>query len=59
MKIEGETGHSLTVAWTQHNPHVRTYSVVPVYTVFNETVKGEAVPVQVEFAPIGSMLSLR
>ena len=59
VKIESETGHSLTVAWTQHNPHVRTYSVVPVYTVFNETVKGEAVPVQVEFAPIGSMLSLR
>ena len=59
VKIEGETGHTLTVAWTQHNPHVRTYSVVPVYTVFNETEKGEAVPVQVEFTPIGAVFSLR
>ena len=59
VKIEGETGHTLTVEWTQHNPHVRTYSVVPVYTVFNETEKGEAVPVQVEFTPIGSVFFLR
>ena len=57
--IEGETGHALTVEWTQHNPHVRTYSVVPVYTVFNETVKGDPVPATVEHATIGTALILQ
>ena len=59
VKIEGETGDSLTLEWTRQKPHVRTYSVRPVYTVFNETVRGEAATVQVEFIPLGTCISIR
>ncbi len=57
--IEGETGDSLTLEWTRQKPHVRTYSVRPVYAVFNETVRGEAATVQVEFIPPGTSISIR
>ena len=57
-KVDNDTD-SLTVTWTSHNPHVRTYSVVPVYTVFNETVKGDAVSATVEYTPIGVIVSIR
>ena len=49
----GETSDSLTLAWTKAEPHVRTYSVVPVYTVFNETVKGDPATAEVEYLPTG------
>ena len=49
----GETSDSLTLTWTKEEPHVRTYSVVPVYTVFNETVKGDPATAEVEYLPTG------
>ena len=51
--MPGETSDSLTLAWTKAEPHVRTYSVVPVYTVFNETVKGDPATAEVEYLPTG------
>jgi len=61
--IEGETGDSLTLEWTKAkakaSKHTYTYSVVPVYTVFNETVKGAAVTADVEFTPLGTMISIQ
>ncbi len=57
--IEGETGDSLTLTWTREKPHVRTYSVKPVYTVFNEKVLGEAASAEVEFIPLGLIISIK
>ena len=57
--IEGETGDSLKLQWVKLRPHTRTYSVVPVYTVFNETVKGETATAEVEFKPLGTAIILR
>ena len=56
--IEGATGDSLTLNWTRKKPHVRTYSVKPVYTVFNEKVLGEAASAEVEFIPLGMIISI-
>ena len=39
--------------------HTYTYSVKPVYTVFNEKVVGEAATAQVEFLPLGMIISIR
>ena len=57
--IEGATTDSYTVEWQARAPHVRTYSVVPVYTVFNEKVRGEAAAADVEFSPLGMVLFLK
>ena len=58
-----ETGDSLTVNWdrskAKSSKHTYTYSVVPVYTVFNETVRGEAATADVEFTPLGTNISIR
>ena len=63
VKIEGEAGDSLTLNWektkAKMRKHVYTYSVKPVYTVFNETVKGTAVTADVEFTPLGTNISIR
>ncbi len=50
---------SVTVTWTHKRPHVRTYSVVPVYTVFNETVKGTPITATVEMTPRGTVVKIR
>ena len=58
-KIDGETGETLTIQWTKAIPHVRTYSVVPVYEVFGETVRGKAAEATVEFEVRGLTLLIR
>ena len=58
VKIEGETGDSLALTWTNRRPHVRTYSVVPVYNVFNETVKGDPASAVVEYTPVGIVIKV-
>ncbi len=51
--MEGETSDSLTLEWSEakanraHNTY--TYSVKPVYTVFNERVVGDAAAAMVEY----------
>ena len=51
--MEGETSDSLTLEWSEakanraHNSY--TYSVKPVYTVFNERVVGDAATATVEY----------
>ena len=57
--LSGETSDALTLNWTREEPHVRTYSVIPVYTVFNETVKGDPVTAEVEYAPMGVTIVIR
>ena len=61
--IEGETGDSLTLEWllakAKTDKHTYTYSVKPVYTVFNEKVVGEAAEAQVEFMPLGTIVSIK
>ena len=57
--LSGETSDALTLTWTKEEPHVRTYSVIPVYTVFNETVKGDPVSAEVEYAPMGVTVIIR
>lgn len=59
IRMEGENSDSLKLDWKQHRPHTRTYSVVPVYTVFNETVRGEAAEATVEFKPLGTAIIIR
>ena len=58
-RMEGEDSDSLTVTWMSRQPHVRNYSVVPVYNVFNEKVKGAPVSATVEMTPIGSVVVLQ
>ena len=55
-KIDGEVSDSLMLEWTFRKPHVRVYSVRPVYTVFNEKVVGDPVAATVEFAPQGTVI---
>ena len=58
-KIDGETGETLTIDWDRQKPHVRTYSVVPVYEVFGETVRGKAAETMVEFKTNGMTVIIR
>lgn len=61
--IEGETGDSLTLNWektkAKTDKHTYTYSVRPVYTVFNERVLGEEATALVEFVPFGTRIVVR
>ena len=61
--MEGETSDALTLNWdrakAKMNNHTHTYSVKPVYTVFNEKVLGEAVTATVEYAPQGTMICVQ
>lgn len=60
VKIDGATSDSYTVNWEKiPAPYVRTYSVKPVYTVFNEKVLGNAVSAVVEMAPRGTVMVLK
>lgn len=62
-KIDDETGDTLTLTWDRSKAkmsnHTHTYSVKPVYTVFNETVRGEAAEATVEFKPLGTVITIR
>ena len=58
-KIDGVTGDTLTIEWTKAKPRVRTVSVVPVYEVFGEAVKGKPAEAQVEFNDLGLMIIVR
>ena len=61
--IEGATGDSLTLNWVRAKAkarkHTYTYSVKPVYTVFNEKVVGEAASAAVEYVPLGMIISVQ
>ena len=63
VKLEGKTGDSLTLEWVlakaKTSKHTYTYSVKPVYTVFNERVLGEEATAQVEFVPLGTTIAIR
>jgi hypothetical protein len=58
--LPGETSDSLTLTWARAKAkpynHTHTYSVKPVYTVFNEKVRGEAVSATVDYMPLGTMI---
>jgi len=62
--MEGETLDSLTLNWARAKAktsnYTHTYSVKPVYTVFNERVVGEAATTTVEYrSPLGTVISIR
>ena len=58
-KIDGATSASLTLDWKKGAPYVRTYSVVPVYTVFGESWKGTKASATVEYDRYGACLIIR
>jgi hypothetical protein len=61
--MEGETSDSLTLDWertkAKMNNHTHTYSVKPVYTVFNEKVLGDPVTTTVEYTPQGMVINIQ
>ena len=63
VKIPDETGDSLTLNWVtakaKLSNNVHTYSVVPVYSVFNETVRGDAASAEVEYTPRGTVMVIK
>ena len=63
VRMLGETSDSLTLNWERSkakmNNHTHTYSVKPVYTVFNEKVLGEAAEATVEYTPLGIVIRIR
>ena len=63
VRMPDETSNSLTLNWEleKAKPHnnIHTYSVKPVYIVFNEKVLGEAVTATVEYTPLGTMLCIQ
>ena len=61
VKME-ETSDALTLTWTRaraKSPSVHTYSVKPVYTVFNERIVGEPISATVEYTPLGTILIIQ
>ena len=63
VRMPGETSDSLTLNWERSkakiNNHTHTYSVKPVYKVFNEKVVGEPVTATVEYTPLGMVIHIR
>ena len=63
IRIPGETSDSLTLEWEMSKAkmgnHIHTYSVKPVYAVFNEKVLGESVATTVEYMPLRAMIIVR
>ena len=61
--IPGETSDSLTLTWekpkAKMSNHTHAYSVKPVYTVFNEKVKGDPATATVEYTPFGLSVKIR
>ena len=61
VKME-ETSDALTLTWTRDrakSPAVHTYSVKPVYTVFNEKIIGDPVSATVEYTPLGTVIIIK
>lgn len=63
VRIPGETSESLTLNWerakAKQDNNMHTYSVKPVYTVFNEKVLGEAVSATVEYTALGTIIRIQ
>ena len=63
IRIPGETSDSLTLEWEMSKAkmgnHIHTYSVKPVYAVFNEKVLGDSVAATVEYMPLRTMIIVR
>ena len=62
--LPGETSDSLTLEWSEEKArsasNTYTYSVKPVYTVFNERVVGEAATTTVEYmSPQGMIICIQ
>ena len=61
--IPVKTSDSLTLEWSRAkakaNNYDHTYSVKPVYTVFNERVVGDAVSATVEYTPLGMVVTIK
>ena len=62
--MPGETSDSLALEWSEAKAksanNIYTYSVKPVYTVFNETVVGDAATTTVEYrSPQGLVISIK
>ena len=62
--MPGETSDSLTLEWSEEKArsasNTYTYSVKPVYTVFNERVVGDAATTTVEYRPpLGTVISVK
>ena len=59
--MPGETSDTLTLEWTSAKAKSRThtYSVKPVYTVFNERVVGDPAEATVEYTPVGTIVRVR
>ena len=62
--MEDEESDSLTLEWSEEKArnasNIYTYSVKPVYTVFNERVVGDAATTTVEYrAPLGMTIFIR
>ena len=61
--MPGETSDALTLNWdrakAKADSHIHTYSVKPVYEVFNETVRGKTVSAAVEYKPLGTTIIIR
>ena len=62
--IPGETSDSLALEWSEEKAksanNTYTYSVKPIYTVFNERVVGDSATTTVEYrSPLGTVISIR
>ena len=59
--MPGETSNSLALEWSEEKADsTYTYSVKPVYTVFNERVVGDAATTTVEYmSPQGLVISIK
>ena len=59
--MAGEESDTLTLDWTvaKAKSQTHTYSVKPVYTVFNEKVVGKAVTASVEYTPLGTIVRIQ
>ena len=62
--MPGKTSDSLTLEWSEEKARsansTYTYSVKPVYTVFNERVVGDAATTTVEYRPpLGTVISVK
>ena len=61
--MPGETSDTLTLNWerakAKMDNHTHTYSVKPVYTVFNEKVVGDPVTATVEYTLLGMVFRIR
>ncbi|MBR2837940.1 MAG: hypothetical protein IKE55_04095 [Kiritimatiellae bacterium] len=63
VRIPGETSDSLTLTWEKSKAkisnHIHTYSVKPVYEVYNEPVKGAPAASTVDYTPFGMVFMVR